>query len=468
MDVCSLYGGTRPASSSTAPGGTRQMSGAIACSTQPDCPPESPLACGEPYNFFVRSFLGLPVPSAKRTECLPGNSVVRRKREFTPEEQKDSNYWVKRRRNNEAARRSRQRRRMEEMLLETRAVELLRENEKLKAALFAVRYRLGNNEHDNAQEVYRSGMCAFPDRPSAPQELPATDGRHHEVLASDAFAPGHGAFVVGYSDAHFCDTSQSQLSLDIIGAPPHCPSPSETDYVPYRQNQSRENDPAGLPKAIRNEPFTYERLSTDALNVNLDVNFCSDGNLPSRTKELENSNEPENLSGVNDIAYCRSPHKPARNETMSSGIQLNKLPHKLRLKVTAPRSNGDGIGLGLDALSRKQDVEEPASQGSADRPGALDFLEESERQDASQKVESMDALYNRRHVAGREEERKEDQSHNKRGTPGVVHFHSAKRDCPLTKKRDDWGANDHLRDQLASLSAEVERLKQILLMRTTA
>ncbi|KAG2466772.1 NFIL3 protein, partial [Polypterus senegalus] len=447
MDVCTLYGGTRPAASSTALDDTRQMSGAIACSTQPDCPPEPPLACGGPYNFFVRSFLGLPVQSAKRTECLPGNSVVRRKREFTPEEQKDSNYWVKRRRNNEAARRSRQRRRMEEMLLETRAVELLRENEKLKAALFAVRYRLGNNEHDNAQEVHRSGMCAFPDRPSSSQELPATDGRHHEVLASDAFAPGHGSFGVGYSDAHFCGTSQGQLPLDIIGASPHCPSPSETDYVP-----------------IRNDPFTNERLSADAVNVNLDLNFCSDGDHPSRTKESENCNEPENLSGVKDFAYCRSPHKPTRCEVVSSGIRLNKLPHKLRLKVAAPRSTGDITGLGVDALSRRQDVEETDSRGSAGRPRSLHCLEESERQGASQKVELMDALYNRRHIAGREEERKDDQ----RSSLGVVHFRSAKTDCQLTKKRDDWGANDHLRDQLASLSAEVERLKQILLMQTTA
>lgn len=69
---------------------------------------------------------------------LRANSGTRRKRQFTPDEQKDGNYWLKRTRNNEAAKRSRQRKRMEEHLLESRAVELQRENDKLKAALSAV------------------------------------------------------------------------------------------------------------------------------------------------------------------------------------------------------------------------------------------------------------------------------------------------------------------------------------------
>lgn len=47
---------------------------------------------------------------------------------------------MKRSRNNEAAKRSRERRRMEERLLEERALQLLRENEKLKATLSAINY----------------------------------------------------------------------------------------------------------------------------------------------------------------------------------------------------------------------------------------------------------------------------------------------------------------------------------------
>lgn len=49
-----------------------------------------------------------------------------------------SAYWLRRRRNNEAARRCRERRRMEEILLELHATELLRENQRLRAALCAL------------------------------------------------------------------------------------------------------------------------------------------------------------------------------------------------------------------------------------------------------------------------------------------------------------------------------------------
>lgn len=70
--------------------------------------------------------------------AVKANVPARRKREFTPDELKDDSYWMKRSRNNEAAKRSRERRRVEERLLEERALQLLRENENLKAALSAI------------------------------------------------------------------------------------------------------------------------------------------------------------------------------------------------------------------------------------------------------------------------------------------------------------------------------------------
>lgn len=88
------------------------------------------------YHLYAKSILGKNLGSA-----IKANVGTRRKREFIPEEQKDGNYWFKRNRNNEAAKRSRQRKRMEEYLLETRAVQLLHENEKLKAVLSSVQCR---------------------------------------------------------------------------------------------------------------------------------------------------------------------------------------------------------------------------------------------------------------------------------------------------------------------------------------
>ncbi|KAL7847725.1 hypothetical protein AOLI_G00224430 [Acnodon oligacanthus] len=117
-------------------------------------------------------------------------ATARRKREFTPEEQKDDTYWLKRSRNNESAKRSRLRRRMEECLLEARAVELLRENENLKAALSAIHY------HNIGLRTRVDGMAASPVGQGLPRDaymtsladfsapLSGTDGRTLYTFAS--------------------------------------------------------------------------------------------------------------------------------------------------------------------------------------------------------------------------------------------------------------------------------------------
>ncbi|XP_066995366.1 nuclear factor interleukin-3-regulated protein [Anabrus simplex] len=67
----------------------------------------------------------------------------RKQREFIPDNKKDESYWDRRRRNNEAAKRSREKRRFNDMILETRVVELTKENHVLKAQLAAFKDKFG-------------------------------------------------------------------------------------------------------------------------------------------------------------------------------------------------------------------------------------------------------------------------------------------------------------------------------------
>merc|ERR1719283_607419 len=67
----------------------------------------------------------------------------RKQREFIPENKKDDSYWDRRRRNNEAAKRSREKRRLNDMLLETRVIELSKDNHILKAQLNAIFEKYG-------------------------------------------------------------------------------------------------------------------------------------------------------------------------------------------------------------------------------------------------------------------------------------------------------------------------------------
>lgn len=64
---------------------------------------------------------------------------ARKQREFIPDSKKDESYWDRRRRNNEAAKRSREKRRLNDMVLETRMLELTKENALLRAEIVALR-----------------------------------------------------------------------------------------------------------------------------------------------------------------------------------------------------------------------------------------------------------------------------------------------------------------------------------------
>lgn len=67
----------------------------------------------------------------------------RKQREFIPDNKKDDSYWDRRRRNNEAAKRSREKRRFNDMILESRVLELTKENHVLKAQLHAIKDKFG-------------------------------------------------------------------------------------------------------------------------------------------------------------------------------------------------------------------------------------------------------------------------------------------------------------------------------------
>ncbi|XP_029474630.1 thyrotroph embryonic factor-like [Rhinatrema bivittatum] len=113
-------------------------------------------------SFLSRALLGLRATprtasrAGARTQRRPQNAAAEEAKPQPAEQQQQRGsaaYWSKRRRNNEAARRSRERRRAQELELERRALELLRENERLRAALC----------------VLSCGSCRAPALPQAPE-----------------------------------------------------------------------------------------------------------------------------------------------------------------------------------------------------------------------------------------------------------------------------------------------------------
>ena len=87
-----------------------------------------------PESSIQRSATASPTSTAMHQQLF-GH---RKQREFIPEHDKDETYWDRRRRNNEAAKRSREKRRVNDMMLESRVMELTKENNLLRAQLEAV------------------------------------------------------------------------------------------------------------------------------------------------------------------------------------------------------------------------------------------------------------------------------------------------------------------------------------------
>ncbi|XP_050841901.1 NFIL3 like protein [Serinus canaria] len=67
----------------------------------------------------------------------------RRKREFMPDDKKDTMYWEKRRKNNEAAKRSREKRRLNDVAMESQLAALSRENAVLRTELLSLKLHFG-------------------------------------------------------------------------------------------------------------------------------------------------------------------------------------------------------------------------------------------------------------------------------------------------------------------------------------
>ncbi|CAF0771027.1 unnamed protein product [Didymodactylos carnosus] len=74
----------------------------------------------------------------------------RRKRDFIPNEKKDTNYWSQRLKNNMSAKKSREKRRVNDLVLETKLLELNNENQLLKAKLDMLTKKFGIT--DNVEE----------------------------------------------------------------------------------------------------------------------------------------------------------------------------------------------------------------------------------------------------------------------------------------------------------------------------
>lgn len=112
---------------------------------------------------------------------LTGNQ--RAKREFVPDNKKDELYWNKRIKNNDSARRSRVKRKTLEKIMETRLMELQKENIELRHEMSALKRRFGIEEDEQSsvsslsRPISPSRISLASNTPEPTTPLPTPMGR---------------------------------------------------------------------------------------------------------------------------------------------------------------------------------------------------------------------------------------------------------------------------------------------------
>jgi len=287
----------------------------------------------------------------------------RKQREFIPENKKDDSYWDRRRRNNEAAKRSREKRRLNDMLLETRVIELSKDNHILKCQLNAVFEKYGiKGESLVSMEQVMSTM------PSNDHILSLTKKRLGPMPGIRESSPSPISFSSlrlplsinnnnsGHNNNNNNNNNSSSLDLNRSCSPERDASPSPSGsfhsgspshYVSthnslaaptysdirnfaesghmYRQRREAE---------IYNEETDVDSEKDSGLALNLSTDRAgSDGSRDESGRSSSSGSPPVTSSNIQDgsssgdeSGYPRSPNSSGSVEAAAS------LPHKLRFK----------------------------------------------------------------------------------------------------------------------------------------
>lgn len=402
----------------------------------------------------------------------------RKQREFIPENKKDDSYWDRRRRNNEAAKRSREKRRLNDMLLETRVIELSKDNHILKAQLNAIFEKYGiKGENMISMDQVMSTM------PSNDQVLNFTKKRLGPLsggVSRESSPTGHLSFQslglpisinnnnIGSANNNNSQDQNRNCSPERDMSPatsyrsPRSPSPSYhgstlpqtslapayTDIRAYTEASHPYRRPAS-PQRYEEEDRESEKDSGLALNLSTD-RAGSDGtrdesgrSSASGTPPVSSSNIQDGSSSGDESGYPRSP-----NSSGGQGEAQGHLPHKLRFKSAMSEKEAVTSLLSLHqmAMIKREPVDqinhwmETAGRGlsNAGLLAGLGSLLPHTNPHVSRVVE-------------REEEQEDDRGREEE---------------PVRKRqRVPEPVPDKLSDEVARLTSEVATLKNILVNR---
>lgn len=349
-------------------------------------------------SLLARSLLG--TMPAKPTDAIA--AANRRKREFTPDEKKDSSYWDKRKKNNEAAKRSREKRRVNDMVLEQRVIGLLEENGRLKAELLALKFRFGLIK--DPTEMMAPPLCCMTDIRS-----PFQPGPEAGYVTRCKVFPAHGQ-PLGSS------LGVEQQESAVVSEDSGISTPGSSNV---------------------GSPVFFEDHLSDQGKFSPSREYHLEGPLSSHS------------DGEADLSRGGENVKPTRSQELMELVRC--LPHKLRFKMGAGVEEMFQTSVGnrtvCDQQVREQGPGYCTNSSTPHLPAASLVSPAWKPHGRFPSDESRAPINNRYHQEAAQAK-----------TPHAPSDHTNTSPKVDSSFRSE---NNVLRNQLASLSAEVEQLKKI-------
>lgn len=248
----------------------------------------------------------------QRVSAVPfkGKTRCRRKREFIPEEKKDTVYWERRRKNNEAAKRSREKRRINDLVLENKLMALGEENASLKAELLSLKLKFGLvSSATYAQELQKFSSC---DTIRMYQEFVPGDGQSCSRDAERPQLRGSNGFISVIRHSPHVSNAGRKAEGDIKQ------EPAEDGNSPYHLYPSYVVSPASA---------GYAKHSSFAVSNN-SPRSSDDGAVGKSSDGEDEQQVPKGLTPLtgDPTSVIVSTHKVP-------DVASAALPHKLRIKA---------------------------------------------------------------------------------------------------------------------------------------
>ncbi|XP_048143845.1 NFIL3 like protein [Corvus hawaiiensis] len=251
----------------------------------------------------------------------------RRKREFMPDDKKDTMYWEKRRKNNEAAKRSREKRRLNDVAMESQLAALSRENTVLRTELLSLKLRFGLlSPEPSPCQGHPLGLYLKGHRAASPL-------LGMEPFAGDSCCPAQKSFVPKVLEPAELPCKTFNPSTNIFGCGSK-PIPMDTPGLQQPKRFEASFSPTVCSPFLSypcpdKHPFPWPWLGSTCF-------LCpSTGTTEARKESSISVSDEDDEQQVPKTCPVPPCNVPCPSEEQLKGRSFAALPHKLRIKSKA-------------------------------------------------------------------------------------------------------------------------------------